>query len=34
VGVAYKLDQRVLMELIAQGSLPPVKNETRERVSV
>lgn len=25
VGVAYKLDQRVLMELIAQGSLPPVK---------
>ena len=34
VGVAYKLDQRVLMELIAQGSLPPVKkNETRERVS-
>ncbi len=25
VGVAYKLDQRVLMELIAQGSPPPVK---------
>lgn len=25
VGVAYKLDQRVLIELIAQGSLPPVK---------
>ncbi|MGR5945519.1 AraC family transcriptional regulator [Enterobacter sp. RHBSTW-00175] len=25
VGIAYKLDQRVLMELIAQGSLPPVK---------
>ncbi|SBZ53851.1 AraC family transcriptional regulator [Klebsiella quasipneumoniae] len=25
VGVAYKLDQRVLMELIAQGSLPPIK---------
>ncbi len=25
VGVAYKLDQRVLMELIAQGNLPPVK---------
>lgn len=25
VGVAYKLDQRMLMELIAQGSLPPVK---------
>ena len=34
VGVAYKLDQRVLMELIALGSLPPVKNEMRERVSV
>lgn len=26
VGVSYKLDQRVLMELIAQGCLPPVKN--------
>ncbi len=25
VGIAYKLDQRVLMELIAQGNLPPVK---------
>ncbi|CZX04749.1 putative ARAC-type regulatory protein [Enterobacter hormaechei] len=25
VGVSYKLDQRVLMELIAQGCLPPVK---------
>lgn len=25
VGIAYKLDQRVLMELIAQGKLPPVK---------
>ncbi|SES91892.1 AraC family transcriptional regulator [Kosakonia radicincitans] len=25
VGIAYQLDQRVLMELIAQGSLPPAK---------
>ena len=25
VGIAYKLDQRVLMELITQGGLPPVK---------
>lgn len=25
VGIAYQLDQRVLMELIAQGGLPPAK---------
>lgn len=33
VGIAYKLDQRVLMELIAQGGLAPVKKEMPGPVS-
>jgi hypothetical protein len=34
VGIAYKLDQRVLMELIAQGGLAPVKRDAGAGVGI